>query len=199
MTAQHLRQALDHVRQIRGHIIDRQRFTGYSGRARMVAGSVALLGALAIGSGRVPDTDLARLRVWGTVFVLSVVVNYGALIYWFLHDPRVDRDVRRLRPALDVLPPLAAGGILTLAFVLRHWMDMLYGTWMLLYGLANLASRRVLPRPITFVGGFYLICGTACLLASSARFDNPWPMGTVFFVGELVGGAILHVDRTRHI
>ena len=199
MAAQHVQQALEQVKEIRGHIIDRQRFTGYSGRARMCAGSIALLGALAIASRRVPDTDMARLTVWGAVFVASVLVNYGALTYWFLHDPRVDRDLRKLRPALDVLPPLAAGGILTLALILRDVLAPLYGAWMLLYGLANLASRRVLPRSITLVGAFYMVCGAACLFAGGLEFSDPWPMGVVFFVGEVVGGAILHLDRTRHI
>lgn len=199
MTAQHVQQALEQVREIHGHIIDRQRFAGYSGRARMVAGTVALFGAFAIGSGRVPDTDVARLCVWGAVFVVSVLVNYGALTYWFLRDPRVDRDIRKLRPAVDVLPPLAAGGVLTLALVLRNILAPLYGTWMLLYGLANLASRRVLPRSITLVGAFYMVCGSACLFARGLHFGNPWPMGTVFFIGEIIGGTILHHDRTRHI
>ena len=37
-------------------------------------------------------------------------------------------------------------------------------------------------------------CGTVYLLFSDVSFLNPWPMGVVFFIGEWLGGIILHFD-----
>jgi hypothetical protein len=75
----------------------------------------------------------------------------------------------------------------------------LAGIWMCLFGLANLASRHVLPRQISQVGWFYIACGTACLLVSDISFLNPWPMGIVFFLGEWAGGIILHFDGSTSV
>jgi hypothetical protein len=126
-----------------------------------------------------------------------VLLNYGALTYWFFFDPDVRRDARRLGPALDVLPILFVGGTLTWALIAHGRHDSLFGAWMSLFGLANLASRQVLPRMTAWVGLFYLLAGTCCLLSPSVRFLNPWPMGLVFFAGEWLGGIVFHFDANR--
>jgi hypothetical protein len=199
MPISHIHQALAQVRELRHRLIEQQRFRGYSGRARASGGLIALAGATLMSSPRFPDRDLARIAGWGTVFTLAVLVNYGALLYWFCHDPQVGRDWRRLRPALVVLPPLLAGGLLTFGLILRGTLDPLYGMWMTLYGLANLASHQVLPRAILLVGAFYLAAGGVCLLWPAVVFADPRAMGWVFFLGEAAGGAILHWDQTRRV
>ena len=105
----HIHQALAQVREIRQHVVGRTRFRGYSGRARMASGSLALCAAVVMTAPGFPDTDLAHLAGWGAVFCAAIAMNYGALLYWFLHDPAVGRDVRKLRPTLDVFPPLILG------------------------------------------------------------------------------------------
>ena len=69
---------------------------------------------------------------------------------------------------------------------------------MSLFGLANLASRHVLPSANFFVGVFYILCGTVCLLLPEITFTDPWPMGIVFFIGEWAGGWILHYDNATN-
>lgn len=44
MIANHIHDALAQVRELQKNILDKQRFKGYSGRARAIAGSVALVG-----------------------------------------------------------------------------------------------------------------------------------------------------------
>src|SRR5438105_15680432 len=114
MIASHIHDALRQVQELKQKILEKQRFKGYSGRARALSGSMALLAAALMSRPSYPHGDQAQLFGWGVVFAVSVLLNFGAILYWFLFDPVAQRDFRRLKPLKDVLPPLFAGGILTL-------------------------------------------------------------------------------------
>lgn len=190
----HIQDALSQVRELQQKILEKQRFKGYSGRARALAGTTAILAALIMSTVSFPKTNTAHLYGWGCVFFIGLLINYGALLNWFLFDSKVQRDFRKLRPIVDVFPPLLVGGILTLAFISQNQHQLLFGIWMCLFGLACLTSRTALPKLIWIVGLFYIFCGTVYLLFSDVSFLNPWPMGIVFFIGEWLGGIILHFD-----
>ncbi|MFQ5753140.1 MAG: hypothetical protein ACE5HI_14200 [bacterium] len=170
-------------------------FKGYSGRARALSGTVALIAAVIMASSSFPKVVSDHIYGWGLVFVVGFVLNYGALIHWFLFDLQVKRDLRKLRPTLDAFPALFVGGVLTLALIKIEQVHLLFGMWMCLFGLTSLASRQVLPKMYWVVGLFYISCGTYYLLTPDMSFLNPWPMGVVFFIGEWVGGIILHYDE----
>lgn len=199
MIANHIHDALIQVQELKHKILEKQRFKGYSGRARALSGTLALAAAAALSFAAVPRTTSAHLAAWSVVFLLSVLLNFGAITYWFLFDPQAGRNPRRLRPVTDVLPPLLVGGILTLVLLLRGNYDDLSGTWMCLYGLANLAGRHALPRRILWIGVYYIAAGAAVLLLLNHSFLNPWPMGIVFFIGEWAGGTILHYDEAERL
>ena len=193
-----LHEALRQVRELQQAILEKQRFKGYSGRARALAGCGALAAALVLGSGwGVAQKPVVHLIGWGVVFAQAMVLNYGALIYWFLHDPEVERDVRRLRPALEIVPILAAAAALTLALVQREEYNLLFGVWMVLAGLLNFTHRRLVPRGLSWVGFYYLLCGVICLLffPQLSLTRHAWAMGGVFFAGEFFGGLVLHFDE----
>ncbi len=192
-----LHEALRQVRQLQQAILEKQRFKGYSGRARALSGCVALGAALLLDSPLVPPTVEAHLLTWAVVFALGLALNYGALVYWFWHDPEVGRDPRRLWPALEVVPSLLVGGVLTLALVDRQQYNLLFGLWMVVFGLTNFPSRQVLPRGLPWVGMYYIAFGAACLLLwpTLSFLQDSLVMGGVFFVGEFFGGLILHFDE----
>lgn len=197
MIANHIHDALAQVRTLQEFIIERNLFKGYSGKARIVSGFAALSGAVVLSSGKIPDSPWAHLAGWSAVLLAGVVTNYAALLYWFLFDDQAKRNPLMLKPALDALPALALGAVLTLAVILRGHFDLLFGIWMSLYGLAQVAYRNSLPPGIYRTGLLYMICGAACLLSPHVRFTNPWPMGLAFFTGELAGGAVLILDHRR--
>jgi hypothetical protein len=59
---------------------------------------------------------------------------------------------------------------------------------MTLYGLANVIAKRSFSFPVILVGYFYIVAGWLYLLAVPWHdFQNPWPMGLVFFFGEAAG------------
>ncbi|MCF7839045.1 MAG: hypothetical protein K9N49_10495 [Candidatus Marinimicrobia bacterium] len=199
MLAGQVREALDLVRELQGTVLDGQAFRGYSGWTRAASGVGALGAAAVMSRGFYPATNWAHVIGWGALFVAALFLNAGALLYWFWFDPRVRRDVRRLRPILDSVAPLAVGGALTYGLLQHRLFDPLFGVWMCMFGLTNWASRLVLPRPIAWVGIFYILCGAVWLALPGAAFLNPWPMGLIFFAGELAGGLILHFDQTRYL
>ena len=194
-----IHEALANVREMQQAVLERQKFKGYSGRARMLSGGIALVAAALMSLPFFPERNLAHVLGWGGVFVVAFMLNLVAILWWFSHDPVAKRDVRMLRPVVDVVPPLFVGGLLTATMILHHQFQYLFGIWMCLFGLTNMASRMVLPKWIFGVGVFYIVAGALCLLAPSIEFTNPWPMGVVFFAGEWVGGLILHYDGTRNV
>ncbi|MDZ4198180.1 MAG: hypothetical protein U1E27_02745, partial [Kiritimatiellia bacterium] len=190
MTETSLNEALEQVRTLREMILEKQIFRGFSGRARMAAGCAVLLAAILLSLKIAPRTPTLHLAVWAVVLIVALTLNFGALAYAFFFDRTLQRDPARLKPALDILPPLAAGAIFSLALVLHEQYDFLFGTWMILYGLAHLAARRSLPATVYAVGLFYFACGMLCLLWPGISFLNPWPMALAFFPGEIAGGLV---------
>ena len=191
MIANHIHDALGQVNQLRSLILERRRFAGYSGTARMLGGLVALIGAVVL--ARVPEFQKMELQLvgWSIVLALSLALNYGFLALWFFKNHFGSRRWQVLLPTLELFPALALGGIFTIALVLRGDYDLLFGAWMCFFGLAHMGYRHSLPRGILFVGLYYQVAGACCLLLPQISFLNPLPMGAIFFAGEMVGGWIL--------
>lgn len=195
---QPLHDALHTVRTLRRSLLRSERFKGWSGPTRILSGTVALVAALLLTFLWRDASVRDHLVVWAGVFASAVVLNVGALAYWFWNDRMIERDVSRLKPILDVIPPLAVGALFTLVFLLRKEPDLLFGIWMCMFGLTNLASRYVLPGAIALVGLFYILAGALCLLLPGLTFSQPLAMGVVFCVGEWAGGLILYLDDRRY-
>jgi hypothetical protein len=192
-----LHEALAQVRQMRDTLQERRQFRGYSGRARLFGGGLALACAAVLAT-HATATPRVHFRAWLIILVLALAANYGALLLWFFSRDGAGRDRTALRPAADALAPLLLGGLLTFALARAGAYDLLFGVWMCCYGLAHLPYRQTLPRLNFLVGLGYLAAGAACLLVPGLGLLNPWPMGVVFFIGETVGGFALIWDDRRH-
>lgn len=192
-----LHHALREVRELKRHILTKQRFKGYSGRARALGGCAALAAALVLRAGYYPAELPNLLATWGSVLAIGLALNYGALVYWFLYDEEVGRDWRSLKPALEVLPAFLVGGLLTLGLLRQGNAALLPGVWLCLYGLANLATRHVLPRNICWGGAWYLTVGAICILFPEWAWSQPLVLGGAFFIGEWLGGLALHYDEAE--
>lgn len=191
MISQHVHDALDQVKRMQELILQKRLFRGYSGRARILSGFAALAGAIAMDCGRMKPTAENHLVGWGAVLVVGIILNYSSLLYWFFFDADVRRNPIMLKPALDAIPALGLGGVLSVTFIVYGLYDLLPGMWMAVYGLAQAAYRLSLPRGIYLVGIAYMIAGSFFLIQYDPKFTNPWPMGLAFFLGELVGGIVL--------
>ena len=191
MLSENITEALGQVKRLREIIVGRRFFKGYSGVARIAVGTVALVAAAVMASPLVSRDLDSHLIGWAVVFTIGIAINYGALAWWFLFSKEANRDINNLVPAIEMMPAIVVGGILSLAFVLNGYFNMLFGMWMCCFGLAHTSYRISLPKSIYIVGMFYIFCGAALLLKPGVTFLNPWPMGVVFFLGELAGGYVL--------
>ena len=196
MIANHIHDALNQVRKLQEFILEKRFFRGYSGPARMAGGFVAVAGAFVMSRSIFPSTPLAHLVGWGSVLFSALLLNYGALIWWFLFSSQAKRELLRAMPVVDAIPALAVGAVFSLAMILGKHYEMLFGTWMCLYGLAHVSYRLSLPAANYAVGVFYIACGSACLLLQ-VPFTDPWPMGFTFFAGEISGGLVLHRNNIQ--
>jgi hypothetical protein len=190
MIANHIHDALGQVRRLRSLILDRRKFTGYSGTARMMGGTVALLSGLAM--DRFATTSFGIFVGWVIILILAMVMNYGALVLWFIQQPPKEQRFQTIAPVLEAVPPLAVGAALSLSLILHHHPDLLYGSWMCLYGLSHTHSRAALPKENNWLGYYYLTCGALFLLWPSVSFLNPLPAAIVFALGEWIGGIIFY-------
>jgi hypothetical protein len=195
--AAHIHDALDQVRRLQEIVLGPRLFRGYSGKARILSGVSALACAAILSRPAFPATPQTHLTGWACVLSLALLLNYGALLNWIFTDPRVRKHPVILKPALDAIPALAVGGLLTVALIRAGLYDLLFGVWMSCFGVAHMAYRQTLPGENYFVGIFYLLCGAACLLAPGVHFTSPWPMGLVFFAGEFAGGVVLILMNDR--
>lgn len=192
MLAHDVRDALNQVKRLQALILEKRMFRGYSGIARMVGGLAAMGGALVMAAPGFPALPAAHLRGWAAVLAIALTVNYGMLVFWFFSVPDARRALREILPAFDAVPPLAVGAGLSLALVMRGQYDLLFGTWMCLYGLAQLPYRNSLPFANYILGLGYLAGGAVLLIWPGFSFTRPLPMGLVFGAGELAGGWILY-------
>ncbi len=197
MIANHIHDALAQVGKLQRFILERNHFKGYSGKARILSGGAALLGAGVMSLPNFPATPAAHVAGWAVVLALGLVINYAALIYWFLFNREVRRNPLMLKPALDAIPPLAVGGLLAISLVVRGQYDMIFGCCMCMYGLAQVAYRKSLPYGIYLLGFYYLACGTLFLMNGGMMFTQPWPMAIAFTVGEVASGVVLIKDHAR--
>lgn len=196
-----IRQAIREVQALKGAILEKQRFRGYSGRARALGGVIALLAALALEFLPIKIFPHRVFATWGIVFQAAAFLNYGAVVYWWM---RGRQPMARLRvPQLvETFALWLIGGVLTLALWQRGEADLLYATWMLLFGFAQVINRHYVPAGGGWLGAYYITAGLACTVWADSLFLQPLVMGGVFFVGELAGGILFHVDgdlrRLRH-
>jgi hypothetical protein len=197
-----LHEALSQISEIRQQMARSEVFRGY--RA-MTVGFSGVLGIVAAAAqSRVvpsPETELGRyLRLWIGVASASLIVA-GVELFWRARraGPGLSRHMTRLAVE-QFLPCVVAGSLLTLCIYRGApqvaWM--LPGLWSLVFGLGVLASCRLLPRQVFWVGAFYLLCG--CIWLLWGQGDNafsPWQMGVSFGGGQLMTAAILYCALER--
>lgn len=198
-----LDKALRQISDIRQQMAQSEVFRGYRSITVGFSG-IAGLSAAAIQRHWVasPAVELGRyLSLWLGIAAASLLVA-GIEICWRARraGPGLARE-HTLLAIEQFLPCVVVGALLTLCIYrgAPHVSWMLPGLWSLVFGLGIFASNRLLPRPVFWVGSYYILCGCGCLLWG--RGDNvlsPWQMGISFGGGQLLSAAVLYwtLERT---
>jgi hypothetical protein len=159
---------MDNLRFIRETMERSASFTHVSG-----IGGVAM-GAIALGAGvfaSQADAPMTWLGVWIGAAMLSFSVAILAMARKSQAEgiPLLTGPGRRF--AWNVTPPLVAGGVLTVALAQAGLMDLLPGSWLLLYGTSVVTGGSYSVRPVPIMGLAFMLAGVAAFLSPPAWGD----------------------------
>jgi hypothetical protein len=197
-----LHEALNQISHIREHLARGEVFRGYR------SSTVAFSGLLAIAGAAVQPLFVPRpleqlasyLLLWVGIALVCVSVEGLKLCMRYRAQENSWGRQLTMQAIETFLPCLTAGAILTCVIVQQAseiaWM--LPGLWALLFSLGVFASIRLLPRPLIWVGLYYMLCAVVYLLGGGpAAGLSPWSMGITFGGGQLLTAAILYLTLER--
>ena len=166
-------------------------FSAVPGVAGICMGATALVAALI--ASRQPD-QTRWLAVWMIEAVLAAIIGATGIIRK-AHRRRVPLGAApALRFAFGLVPPLLAGGALTVASVQVNAWSLLPPIWMMCYGIAILAAGAVSQaRAVPLLGAMFTVAGVACIALPTAWADANLALS--FGLGHIIAGA--HIAR-RH-
>jgi len=197
-----LQDALTQIADIRLQMARTRMFRGYRSGTTLFSAAVAVATAV-LQSAIIPNPSqhvLLYLCLWLAAAALCItIIGARILVRYWRDESSLERELTVM--AIEgFIPCIVVGGLLTfiLASVAMSTLWILPGLWTILFGLGLLASRRILPRPMTFVGAFYLICGLLSILYAQlvAQF-SPLAMGIPFAVGQTAAAAVLYFNLER--
>jgi hypothetical protein len=152
--------ASDNLRFIRETMERASSFTAVPGRGGVAMGLSALVAAFLAGRASTPE---AWLGTWLVEAFVGFAIAAGAMA----HKARRVGVTLFSGPArrflLTLSAPLAAGGVLTLVLQRAPRLDLLPGTWLLLYGTAVVTGGAFSVRIVPAMGVLFMMLGGVAL------------------------------------
>jgi hypothetical protein len=191
--------ALADLEEVRDRLAACQQFHGYSGPAAIASGAIAIsAGVVQLIVAPHPASD-AGLRgylvVWFACLALALLLNYGAIAYWYSRTRgRQERSGAR-SAGITLLPAICLGAILSAALIIHGSIWMLPGVWYSCYAVGLFASRAMVPRGAIPVACAFGIGGMLLLLWPDQTLPLSWwvmPIG--FGFGQTYIGWLLARD-----
>lgn len=178
--------AMDNLRYIREAMERSGSFTHVSGIGGVCMGLIALAAAFL-------SAEAASPAEWLAIWLVAAGGSLAVSVLAMARKSHADGVTLLTGPgrkfAWCVTPPLAAGGILTIALVRQEAFDLLPGMWLLLYGAAIVTGGSHSVRSIPFMGAVFMAAGVGALL-SPASWSDAW-MAVGFGVLHIVFGALI--------
>lgn len=178
--------AMDNLRFIRETMERSTSFTAVPGWGTVAMGGIAFLGALV---ARFAPSPLWWLAAW--VAAACVAVTIGALtMAWKarqVNESLFAGAGRRF--TLGMIPPIAAGFVLTLVYLRLGHFDLMPGTWLILYGAAIVTGGAFSVKLVPVMGFCFMVLGALAFAAPPAWLDLMMTAG--FGVVHIVFGTII--------
>jgi hypothetical protein len=190
-----LQQALADLAEVRGRLATVQRFDGYSSWGAIASGAVAIVAGVAQFFLVPAPHGAAEARTYFTLWlgclVLALAINYGAILAWRAHRRGFQTDAQIRTVGMSILPAIAAGGVITIAFIMRGLFDLLPAIWCATYALGLFASRAMVPRDVVYVAVAFGTFATFLLFAPNIDPLAWWVMPFAFGGGQIAIGIIV--------
>ena len=160
--------AMDNLRYIRETMERSAAFTHVSGLGGVGMGLVAL-GAAAFAS------RASTPGVWLGIWLAAAAISFAVSALMMARKSRAEGVPLLSGPgrrfAWNMIPPLAAGGVLTAALARAGQFGLLPGTWLLLYGVSIVTGGSYSVRLIPSMGVVFMLLGLAALTSPAAWGD----------------------------
>ena len=178
--------AMDNLRFIRETMERAGAFTAVPGWGGIGVGVTAL--AAAVLAARQPTVEL-WLATWLAEATVALVIGGWALARkaHAANDPILSGPARRF--GLSFLPPMVAGGLLTIALYRAGVPHALPATWLLLYGAGVATAGAFSVRIVPVMGLCFMLVGALALLGPAA-WGN-WCMAAGFGGLHVVFGGVI--------
>lgn len=143
-------------------------FTAVPGRGMVAVGATAI--AAAFLAARQPG-PLPWIVVWLAEALVALAIGGGAMVRKARsgHTPLLSGPARRF--GLAFLPPLVAGGLLTVALYFAGQVRFIPGSWLLLYGTGVTTGGALSVRVVPLLGLAFMALGAAALLGPASWGD----------------------------
>ena len=178
--------AVSDVRYIRRTMERAGLFTAVPGAGGIGMGLIGLSAAIVASR----QADFERwLLTWLAASALAIAVG---LVTMIRKARRADLALARgpgLRFALSLAPPLGAGAALTAALYASGQVQLLPGTWLILYGAATMTGGAFSVRVVPVMGACFMLLGIAALFAPQGLGD--WFLAAGFGGLQIVFGLII--------
>jgi hypothetical protein len=172
--------AAENLRFIRSAMERAGSFTAVPGRGGIWIGATALAAAYVAGT---PATSRWWLAVWLAEAGVAAAIGIVATARKARRSAVSLAAGPARRFALAYVPPLAAGGVLTVVFASNGLVERLPGMWLLLYGAAVAAGGAFSVRIVPAMGLGFMAAGVLSFVA-------PAVWGNLFMAGGFGG---LHI------
>jgi hypothetical protein len=178
--------AMDNLRYIRETMERATAFTGISGWGEVAIGATAFLASILA-------AQQSSLKAWLAIWVAEGLVSL-LIAGWSM-----DRKARAVRMPLmsgpgrkavfSLLPPILAGGLVTIVMLRAGLPSAIPGVWLLLYGTGVVTGGMFSVRVVPIMGLCFMALGALALFAPPAFAD--WFMAAGFGGLHVVFGVII--------
>src|SRR5690349_10824433 len=153
-------EALDQLQFIRHTMESATSFTAVPGWGTVLLGLTAIAAALV---ARSLDSRVTWVLLWLGEALLAGVISIVAMVKKTGSLAKLATSIPARKCALSLVPPLAAGGVLTLMMMEQHLYAILPGMWLMLYGVAVITGGAFSVRVIPVMGICFAVFGTIAL------------------------------------
>jgi len=154
--------ALDNLRYIRATMERAGSFTAVPGWGMVAIGATALVAALVAAR---QSSGLSWLVIWLGEALVALAIGGGTMV----RKARAANDSLLTGPGrrfgLSFLPPVAVGGLLTVALYLRGELAPIPAVWLLLYGTGVITGGAFSVPIVPVMGLGFLALGAVALFA----------------------------------
>ena len=190
-----LEEARENLRVIRQTMERSTKYSTLSGLSGVLIGLVAIGGVVlsrvifAAPPTSVSHAQVAQMAaVWTAVLVIAVGIEFGANKRRAAGVGKQVFSPLGAHIILAALPGFLAAAALTAFFVTHGLLFSVWGVWMLCYGLAICAVGLFSVKPVSALGGAFVLAGAVTLLLPPAA---QLPMMAATFGGFHIGYGVL--------